>query len=65
MDFTTEDRLDPVNFNRILWKGMMGNKPYPAGLARIEPRQDREELLERDQRLMKQKVAPASKTGSE
>jgi len=65
MDFSTEDRLDPVNFNRILWKGMMGNKPYPAGLAGIEPRQDREELLERDQRSPTQKVAPASKTGSE
>jgi hypothetical protein len=44
---------------------MMGNKPYPAGLAGIEPRQDREELLERDARSPKQKVAPASKTGSE
>jgi hypothetical protein len=65
MDFSTEDRLDPTNFNRILWKGMMGNKPYPAGLAGIEPRQDREELLERDRRSLKPKVAPASKTGSE
>jgi len=44
---------------------MMGNKPYPAGLARIEPRQDREELLDRDRRSLKQKTAPASKTGSE
>jgi hypothetical protein len=64
MDFSTEDRLDPVNFNRILWKGMMGNKPYPAGLAGIEPRQDREEL-DHDARSPKEKVAPAPKTGSE
>jgi hypothetical protein len=53
-----------VNFNRILWKGMMGNKPYPAGLAGIEPRQDREEL-DHDARSPKEKVAPAPKTGSE
>jgi hypothetical protein len=51
-----------VNFNRILWKGMMGNKPYPAGLAGVE---SREELLERDRRSPNQKAAPASKTGSE
>jgi hypothetical protein len=54
-----------VNFNRILWKGMMGNKPYPAGLAGIEPSQDREELLERDRQSPNQKAAPAPKTGSE
>jgi DNA-binding beta-propeller fold protein YncE len=34
MDFSTEDRLDPLEFNRVLWKGMMGNQPYPAGLSR-------------------------------
>ncbi len=33
MDFDDADRVDPVDFNRILWKGMMGNRPYPAGLA--------------------------------
>ncbi|MGD0201406.1 MAG: bifunctional YncE family protein/alkaline phosphatase family protein, partial [Bryobacteraceae bacterium] len=41
MDFTTEDRLPPVEFNRILWKGMMGDQPYPAALARTEPRDGR------------------------
>lgn len=25
-----EDRNDPETFNRIIWKGMMGNKPYPT-----------------------------------
>jgi YVTN family beta-propeller protein len=35
MDFTDADRVDPAKFNRILWKGIMGNKPYPAkGLRR-------------------------------
>ena len=30
MDFTDADLVDPAAFNRILWKGLMGNKPYPA-----------------------------------
>ncbi|HWA29860.1 MAG TPA: beta-propeller fold lactonase family protein [Rhizomicrobium sp.] len=29
-DFTAEDRLDPVAYNLVLWKGIMGDKPYPA-----------------------------------
>ncbi len=30
MDFTAEDRVDFARYNRILWKGTMGDKPYPA-----------------------------------
>jgi YVTN family beta-propeller protein len=30
MDFSKEDRIPTERFNRILWKGMMGDKPYPA-----------------------------------
>ena len=30
MDFSKEDLNDPATFNRIIWKGMMGNKPYPT-----------------------------------
>ncbi|MGA2980540.1 MAG: bifunctional YncE family protein/alkaline phosphatase family protein [Terriglobales bacterium] len=30
MDFSKEDRIPTEKFNRILWKGMMGGKPYPA-----------------------------------
>jgi hypothetical protein len=29
MDFTHEDRVDPDLFNHVLWKGVMGNRPYP------------------------------------
>ncbi|HEY2035129.1 MAG TPA: beta-propeller fold lactonase family protein [Rhizomicrobium sp.] len=29
-DFTAEDRLDPVAYNQILWKGLKGDAPYPA-----------------------------------
>jgi YVTN family beta-propeller protein len=39
MDFTDADRVDSVLFNRILWKGIMGNKPYPAALAGTNLRQ--------------------------
>lgn len=39
MDFTDADRVDGAAFNRILWKGIMGNKPYPAGLARQDQHQ--------------------------
>jgi hypothetical protein len=54
MDFTTEDRVDPADFNRILWKGMMGRKPYPAAPAGTDLRQNREELLARYRRSLKQ-----------
>jgi len=29
MDFTDADRVDSDDFNLILWKGIMGKKPYP------------------------------------
>jgi DNA-binding beta-propeller fold protein YncE len=29
-DFSDADRVPPAKFNRVLWKGMMDGKPYPA-----------------------------------
>jgi hypothetical protein len=29
-DFSDADRVPPGQFNRVIWKGMMGRKPYPA-----------------------------------
>ncbi|WP_448956285.1 bifunctional YncE family protein/alkaline phosphatase family protein [Labrys neptuniae] len=29
MDFTVEDRIDAVAYNKILWAGLMAGKPYP------------------------------------
>jgi DNA-binding beta-propeller fold protein YncE len=29
-DFSAEDRIDSEKFNRILWEGLMGDKPYPT-----------------------------------
>jgi DNA-binding beta-propeller fold protein YncE len=45
MDFTDADRVDGGLFNRILWKGMMGHKPYPAAPTGKDLRQNREKLL--------------------
>lgn len=30
MDFSAEDRIDFAKYNAILWKGLMGDKPYPV-----------------------------------
>ena len=37
MNFTDADRLDDDLFNRILWRGMMGNQPYPSRPSGKEP----------------------------
>lgn len=47
LDFTSEDLLNGDNYNRILWKGLMGNKPYPDKPTGLDLRQNREELLAR------------------
>jgi len=33
LDFSDADRVDPLLYNRILWKGMMHNRPYPPSLS--------------------------------
>jgi YVTN family beta-propeller protein len=33
-DFSDADRVPPAQFNRVLWTGMMGNKPYPGVVGR-------------------------------
>jgi hypothetical protein len=33
-DFSEADRVPPAKFNKVLWAGMMGGKPYPAVVAR-------------------------------
>lgn len=45
MDFSMEDRLDGQKYNRILWKGLMGNKPYPSTPTGLDLRENRAELL--------------------
>jgi hypothetical protein len=33
-DFSGPDRINPVTFNRALWRGLKGERPYPMGRAR-------------------------------
>jgi DNA-binding beta-propeller fold protein YncE len=47
MDFSVEDRVDPRGFNQILWRGMMGSKPYPSNSNGLDLSRNREELLQR------------------
>jgi hypothetical protein len=61
MDFTDADLVDPAEFNRILWKGMMGNKPYPAGLTATSRPADDDEKPARNARSLKQKRAQEPK----
>ncbi len=53
MDFTSEDKFDFARYNRILWKGLMGNKPYPAAPTGKDLRRNREKLLASYQRSLK------------
>lgn len=47
MDFVGEDRFDFDQYNRILWKGLHGDKPYPEVRSGQDFRKDRAALLER------------------
>jgi YVTN family beta-propeller protein len=62
MDFTDADRVDGGVFNRILWKGMMGDKPYPATPTGKDLRQNREKLLSDYRRSVTQETAQKPKT---
>jgi hypothetical protein len=45
MDFSKADHVDPVAFNKVVWKGMKGNQPYPATRSGADLRLNRAELL--------------------
>ena len=45
MDFSVEDRVDPLAFNHILWKGLMGAKAYPSAATGQNLRNNRQQLL--------------------
>lgn len=52
MDFDEEDEVDPRDFNHVLWKGLMGNSPYPAAPTGADLRENRAELLERHRKAL-------------
>ncbi len=38
-DFSDADRVPPARFNKVVWKGLMGAKPYPLRVSlRLPPR---------------------------
>ncbi|MFZ0962618.1 MAG: bifunctional YncE family protein/alkaline phosphatase family protein [Terriglobia bacterium] len=45
MDFSGEDRVDGAKYNRILWQGLKGSKPYPATPSGLDLRANRAQLL--------------------
>ena len=59
MDFDDADLVDGASFNRILWKGLMGNRPYPSRPTGKDLRQNREKLLVEYRRSQQR---PATKT---
>jgi hypothetical protein len=61
LDFSDADRVDPAVYNRILWRGMMGNRPYPAAPTGLDLRQNRKELLANYRRSLKQEAVKAPK----
>jgi YVTN family beta-propeller protein len=38
MDFTEADHVPTAKFNRVLWRGLKGSKPYPANLTHTTTR---------------------------
>ena len=60
MDFSVEDRVDPQAFNRILWRGLMGSKPYPATPSGIDLRANREQLLAKYRRGLRYQPSPSA-----
>jgi YVTN family beta-propeller protein len=46
LTFAEEDRNDAAVYNRILWEGTMGGKPYPTERSGLDLRQNRAQLLE-------------------
>ena len=61
MDFTDADRVDSTDFNRILWTGIMGDKPYPAAPNGLDLRKNRDQLLARYRQSLKQRVTQKPK----
>ncbi len=57
MDFRDADRINDDDFNRILWRGVMGNKPYPSRPTGKDLSQNRDKLLARYRQLLAPKTA--------
>jgi YVTN family beta-propeller protein len=45
MDFSEEDHLDTAKYNRIVWLGTMGSRPYPTAPSGLDLRANRAQFL--------------------
>jgi DNA-binding beta-propeller fold protein YncE len=45
--FGVEDKLDPEKFNRVLWAGVKGDRPYPTERSHADLRQNRDRQPEK------------------
>jgi DNA-binding beta-propeller fold protein YncE len=62
LSFAQADHVDPQLFNRILWKGLMGDKPYPTVRSGKDLRESRSELLKSAGVATEASAAPAQST---
>jgi YVTN family beta-propeller protein len=66
-DFHDADRVDADAYNRVLWKGIMGARPYPTMRSGLDLRQNRVQLLkkwEEDKKKQGTFLAPVATTSS-
>jgi hypothetical protein len=61
MNFTNEDDFDFAQYNRVLWKGLMGNRPFPSRPNGKNLRKNRDQLLARYEQTIQHKAALAPK----
>jgi hypothetical protein len=64
MDFSAEDRINFNQYNHTLWKGLMGNKPYPATPTGLDLRNNRAELLRKYRASQEGKTPSDAETSS-
>lgn len=62
MDFSAEDRINFHQYNHILWKGLMGNRPYPETPTGLDLRNNRAEFLRKYRATQDAKLQPNAET---
>jgi DNA-binding beta-propeller fold protein YncE len=65
MDFDDADLVDGATFNHVLWKGMMGNRPYPSRPTGKDLSRNRDRLLADYRHSLKPKAAHMPKPAGE
>jgi hypothetical protein len=63
-DFSQEDRVDPDKFNRVIWEGLMGDRPYPTVRSGADLRQNRDQIL-KNTASQPTTLQPTAKIGGE